>query len=187
MKPIMAVIALAAGVFATACGSSSTPSPVASASSPTATVALPSPTPSATPTATAIPVACDFTWSLSDDDYSGHSVVIVKVTNSGASACQLFGYPTVQLKGPGGTVTTIAQANTGGQAATATPSAVPVAVGGAAQFIVELTNVPAGANNCVNVTSLAFQLPNGGSSVTLPWSQKPCPPTFYVGAITPTS
>ncbi len=127
------------------------------------------------------------TWSLSDDDYSGHSVVIVKVTDAGASPCQLFGYPTVQLKGPGGTVTTIAQANTGGQAATATPSAVPIASGGSAQFVVELTNVPAGADNCVNVTSLAFQLPDGGSSAILPWSQKPCPPTFYVGAITPTA
>jgi hypothetical protein len=82
-------------------------------------------------------------------------------------------------------VASIAESEGGGQAATATPTSVSIAVGATAHFVLEFADIPSGATACPSVSQLAVELPNAAGSVSqsLNPAIQPCPPTFYVGAV----
>jgi hypothetical protein len=110
----------------------------------------------------------------------------VELTNIGGASCSLNGYPSVTLEGSGGALPGFTQGNGDGQAATATPSAVDVAPGQKANFILELADVGSGGAPCPSATSLRIELPSsaGGATVSFSPAIQPCPPELHVGAIT---
>ena len=168
-----------------ACGSTAATSPsIVALATPTA---LPPSSGAALPSPSATPTDCTFAASLgAPTSYAGHSVVTVILTNNGSAPCVLNGYSTVQLTNAGAAVGSVAETEGGGQAATATPSAVSIAVGGTGKFIVEFADVPSGAAPCPTVTQLSIELPSSAGSVSQPIATplQPCPPTFNVGAVT---
>jgi hypothetical protein len=108
------------------------------------------------------------------------------LTNTGGSSCALNGYPSVSFQGSGGALSGFTQGNGDGQAATATPSAVNVAPGKNANFVLELSDVGSGGAPCPSATSALVELPNSVGSATVTFSPaiQPCPPELHVGAIT---
>jgi hypothetical protein len=108
------------------------------------------------------------------------------LTNTGGGACSLNGFPSVSLQGSGGALLGFTQGNGDGQAATATPSAISVAPGKNANFVLELSDVGASGAPCPSATSMQIQLPNSAGTATASFSPavQPCPPDLHVGAIT---
>jgi Domain of unknown function (DUF4232) len=179
-------VSLALCVFGlAACGSGNSTSSASSSSGSS----TPTPSSSGTlaPPVSATSTSCTLTASVTHgSSYAGHSVDIIVLTNTGAASCALNGYPTVSLQGGGGALSGFTQGNGDGQAATATPSAVDVAPGHTAQFVLELADIGSGGAPCPSATSAVVELPSSAGSVTVDFSPaiQPCPPEQHVGALT---
>jgi hypothetical protein len=190
----------AAAVAGCASSGSSQPSgqPSASASSPAAsgtasgsgnTPAVASPS-----TAAAGPPACP-TSSLQvkqgvSQGYAGGVYEVIDFTNTGASACTLFGYPGVSLvKGPPYT-----QIGLAAKRSTSTPKKLvtlaPGATANALLQIVDALNYPTASCGPTKATALKIYPPNQTEPVYLPNTSSGCAKpvqTMYIGAVRPGS
>ena len=104
----------------------------------------------------------------SDGVATGHVGDLIVITNVGASACAMTGYPTVRLSGGANVVATVARMTKngflGGLGGAGTTIPIPVvrlrAHGGAASSILEGGDVPVGnAVKCVTFTKMTVTLP----------------------------
>jgi len=172
--------------------------PSASASSPAAsgtasgsgnTPAVASPS-----TAAAGPPACP-TSSLQvkqgvSQGYAGGVYEVIDFTNTGASACTLFGYPGVSLvKGPPYT-----QIGLAAKRSTSTPKKLvtlaPGATANALLQIVDALNYPSASCGPTKATALKIYPPNQTEPVYLPNTSSGCAKpvqTMYIGAVRPGS
>jgi|GEM_PF-2447769 len=105
----------------------------------------------------------------SDGVAGGHVGDLIVITNVGASACTVVGYPTVSMSGGANVISTVAKKTKdgylGGLGGTGASMSIPVvtlrAHGGAASSIVEGGDVPVGnAVECVTYTKVSVTLPH---------------------------
>jgi len=174
-----------------ASGSTAAASPTAQGSTPTGgnTPAV------ASPSSTAAGPPAGPTSSLQvkqgvGQGYAGGVYVVIDFTNTGASACTLFGYPGVSLvKGPPYT-----QIGLAAKRSTSTPrklvTLAPGATANALLQIVDALNYPSASCGPTKATALKIYPPNQTEPVYLPNTSSGCAKPvqiMYIGAVRPGS
>jgi Protein of unknown function (DUF4232) len=122
--------------------------------------------------------------------YAGGVYVVIDFTNTGASACTLFGYPGVSLvKGPPYT-----QIGLAAKRSTTTPKTLvtlaPGATANALLQIVDALNYPSASCGPTKATALKIYPPNQTEPVYLPNTSSGCArpvQIMYIGAVRPGS
>jgi hypothetical protein len=95
---------------------------------------------------------------------AGKNLVVVGLTNTGASSCALSGYPQLTARGPlGGVIDGVTVSNGTSQLANPGPRSVTVAAGATASFGLESTTSYPTPTQSIN--TLDISLPNTSSSV----------------------
>jgi hypothetical protein len=169
------------GVLLGACSSSptavSSSSSTSSPSGSTTTTAPPTSTSSTTPST---PATCSTAVlglsATAGGAAAGTTSETFTFTNTGPSACSLYGYPTLTFYGPSG-----AGGSGAGPKLKIYPvngkdvsAPVTIAAGATAQFLVILSDVPVNGVGCTNVASVDVAPPGTTETLSLPLDLQPC-------------
>jgi len=114
------------------------------------------------------------------DSGVGHMVDAVVLTNNATQACTLEGYPTVTLlAGTTPLPTTQTDGNDGITSVSITPTLLTLPVSGSVSFVLQFSDVPAGAASCPGATWLLVQLPGGTVGTLASTDITPCGGAIY--------
>lgn len=190
------VALLVAGAFVLASCSSPAPTPPTTTSAPSTTSSTTSTAPP-TSTTTSVPAAtvasCSAAaLSLAEDSAkstagAGSSYVAYTLTNTGATACALDGFPKIEFFGPSGASGAGAgpKLSTAAQQSGAPAARVILDAGGAGAFYLVVGDVPVGGVGCSSVASIDVTPPESSEALAVPSSIDPCGPSVGVTAIEP--
>jgi hypothetical protein len=168
------------GVLLGACSSSPSAAPGSTTTAPSGSTTTTMPASATTSTTPSTPATCSTAVlglsATAGGAAAGTTSETFTFTNTGPTACSLYGYPTLTFYGPSG-----AGGSGAGPKLKIYPvngkdvsAPVTIAAGATAQFLVILSDVPVNGVGCTSVASVDVAPPGTTETLSLPLELQPC-------------